>query len=56
MCFVHFVTVAKYYKLVSDKELEPMQPLIDIYTKQEKIPPEALAGHWAQHSSQPSQA
>ncbi|KAK2836880.1 hypothetical protein FQN49_006630 [Arthroderma sp. PD_2] len=51
MCFVHFVTVAKYYKLVSDKELEPMQPLIDIYTKQEKIPPEALAGHWAQHSS-----
>ncbi|EFQ96743.1 kinase activator [Nannizzia gypsea CBS 118893] len=52
MCFVHFVTVAKYYKLVSDKELEPMQPLIDIYTKQEKIPPEALAGHWAQHSSQ----
>ncbi|KAK2735997.1 hypothetical protein FQN57_000890 [Myotisia sp. PD_48] len=51
MCFVHFVTVAKYYKLVSDKEFEPMQPLIDIYIKQEKIPPEALAGHWAQQSS-----
>ncbi|KAI1915752.1 hypothetical protein LOZ53_005598 [Ophidiomyces ophidiicola] len=48
MCFVHFVTVAKYYKLVADKEMEPMQPLIDIYIKQEKIPPEALAGHWAQ--------
>lgn len=47
MCFVHFVTVAKYYKLVADKEMEPMQPLIDLYIKQEKIPPEAIAGHWA---------
>lgn len=47
MCFVHFVTVAKYYKLVADKEMEPMQPLIDLYMKQEKIPPEAIAGHWA---------
>ncbi|PGH19139.1 hypothetical protein AJ80_04217 [Polytolypa hystricis UAMH7299] len=51
MCFVHFVTVAKYYKLVADKEMEPMQPLIDIYIKQEKIPPEALAGHWAQQQA-----
>ncbi|EEP80910.1 conserved hypothetical protein [Uncinocarpus reesii 1704] len=48
MCFVHFVTVAKYYKLVADKEMEPMEPLINIYITQEKIPPEALAGHWAQ--------
>jgi Mob1/phocein family len=47
MCFVHFVTVAKYYKLVADKEMEPMQPLIDLFVKQEKIPPDALAGHWA---------
>lgn len=54
MCFVHFVTVAKYYKLVADKELEPMQPLIDIYIKQEKIPPEALAGHWAQQPAAPA--
>lgn len=51
MCFVHFVTVAKYFKLVADKEMEPMQPLIDIFIKQEKIPPEAIAGHWAQPSS-----
>jgi hypothetical protein len=50
MCFVHFVTVAKYYRLVTDKEMEPMQPLIDLFVKQEKIPPEALAGHWAQQS------
>jgi hypothetical protein len=52
MCFVHFVTVAKYYKLVSDKEMEPMQPLIDLFIKQQRIPQEALAGgHWGQPSS-----
>ncbi|KAL4785103.1 Mob1/phocein [Aspergillus varians] len=52
MCFVHFVTVAKYYKLVSDKEMEPMQPLIDLFIKQQRIPPEALSGgHWGQQGS-----
>lgn len=52
MCFVHFVTVAKYYQLVTDKEMEPMQPLIDLFIKQQRIPPEALnGGHWAQQSS-----
>jgi hypothetical protein len=52
MCFVHFITVAKYYKLVSDKEMEPMQPLIDLFIKQQRIPPEALAdGHWTQTPS-----
>jgi hypothetical protein len=48
MCFVHFVTVAKYFKLVADKDFEPMQPLIDIFTRLEKIPQEAESGHWAQ--------
>ncbi|KAJ5587898.1 uncharacterized protein N7459_003663 [Penicillium hispanicum] len=52
MCFVHFVTVAKYYQLVSDKEMEPMQPLIDLFIKQQRVPPEALnGGHWAQQPS-----
>lgn len=52
MCFVHFVTVAKYYKLVSDREMEPMQPLIEIFIKQQRIPPEALGGgHWGQQNS-----
>ncbi|KAJ5281886.1 hypothetical protein N7478_007258 [Penicillium angulare] len=52
MCFVHFVTVAKYYQLVSDKEMEPMQPLIDLFIKQQRVPPEALnGGHWAQQAS-----
>ncbi|GAD95860.1 protein kinase activator [Paecilomyces variotii No. 5] len=56
MSFVHFVTVAKYYKLVADKEMEPMQPLIDLFIKQEKIPPEAIAGHWAQQQQQQPQS
>lgn len=52
MCFVHFVTVAKYYQLVSDKEMEPMQPLIDLFIKQQRVPPEALnGGHWAQQTT-----
>ncbi|KAJ5946714.1 hypothetical protein N7454_003553 [Penicillium verhagenii] len=52
MCFVHFVTVAKYYQLVTDKEMEPMQPLIDLFIKQQRVPPEALnGGHWAQAST-----
>lgn len=52
MCFVHFVTVAKYFKLVSEKEMEPMQPLIDLFIKQQRIPSEALnGGHWAQQTS-----
>lgn len=55
-CFVHFVTVAKYYRLVADKEMEPMQPLIDIYIKQEKIPPEALAGFVASSAPPPPAA
>jgi hypothetical protein len=33
MCFVHFVTVSKYYGLVSDKEMEPMQPLIELFAR-----------------------
>ena len=52
MCFIHFVTVAKYYKLVADKEMEPMQPLIDLFIRQQRIPAEALSGgHWAQQTS-----
>ncbi|KAJ6190157.1 Mob1/phocein [Penicillium mononematosum] len=52
MCFVHFVTVSKYYGLVSDKEMEPMQPLIELFIKQQRVPPEALnGGHWAQQAA-----
>ncbi|KAI9738710.1 MAG: hypothetical protein M1834_008215 [Cirrosporium novae-zelandiae] len=41
--FVHFVTVAKLFKLLSSREMEPMQPLIDIWVANGSIPAE-LAG------------
>ena len=40
-CFVHFATVAKLFGLLSDKDLEPMQPLIDIWVANGSIPPDA---------------
>ena len=43
-CFVHFVTVAKLFGLLSEKDLEPMQPLIDIWIKNGSIPPDAANG------------
>ena len=43
-CFVHFVTVAKTFNLISDKDMEPMQPLIDIWLAQKAIPAEAGSG------------
>ena len=43
-CFVHFCSVAKLYGLLSDKDAEPMQPLIDIWTHNGSIPLEAANG------------
>ena len=40
-CFVHFCTVAKLYGLLSEKDAEPMQPLIDIWIANGSIPPDA---------------
>ncbi|TKA64045.1 hypothetical protein B0A49_11954, partial [Cryomyces minteri] len=39
-CFIHFVTVGKLYRLLSDKDLEPMQPLVDIWIVQGLLPTE----------------
>ena len=52
-CFVHFCTVAKLYGLLSDKDAEPMQPLIDIWTANGSIPADAARGACA--IQQPSQ-
>jgi hypothetical protein len=30
-CFIHFINVGKLFGLLGDKEIEPMQPLIDIW-------------------------
>ena len=42
--FVHFCSVAKLYGLLSDKDAEPMQPLIDIWTANGSIPSDAANG------------
>ena len=43
-CFVHFVTVVKLFGLLTVKDLEPMQPLIDIWISNGSIPPDAATG------------
>jgi hypothetical protein len=44
-CLVHFVTVAMYYDLLSRKDMEPLQGLIDIFVSQGVIPREAVQQH-----------
>ncbi|EXJ64518.1 hypothetical protein A1O7_00854 [Cladophialophora yegresii CBS 114405] len=44
-CFVHFCTVAMYYDLISKKDMEPLQDLIDIFVRQGVIPKEAVQQH-----------
>ncbi|KAL9041917.1 MAG: hypothetical protein Q9214_003947 [Letrouitia sp. 1 TL-2023] len=43
-CFVHFISVAKLFGLLSDKDMEPMQPLIDIWIANGSIPADAVNG------------
>jgi len=43
-CFVHFCSVAKLYGLLSDRDAEPMQPLIEIWIGNGSIPVEAVNG------------
>ncbi|KAF2182211.1 Mob1/phocein [Zopfia rhizophila CBS 207.26] len=38
-CFVHFINVGKLFGLLGDKEIEPMQPLIDIWLAKGLLPP-----------------
>ena len=39
--FVHYITVAKLFGLLSAKDMEPMQPLIDIWIANGSIPADA---------------
>jgi len=43
-CFVHYITVAKLFGLLSEKDMEPMQPLIDIWVANGSIPADAASG------------
>jgi hypothetical protein len=37
-CFIHFINVGKLYKLIGDKDMEPMQPLIDLWAAKGLLP------------------
>lgn len=37
-CFVHFINVARLYNLLSEKDTEPMQPLVDVWVRQGVLP------------------
>lgn len=43
-CFVHYISVAKLFGLLSEKDMEPMQPLIDIWIANGSIPADAANG------------
>ncbi|KAF2842117.1 Mob1/phocein [Patellaria atrata CBS 101060] len=37
-CYIHFVNVGKVFGLLSDRDLEPMQGLIDVWTEKGLLP------------------
>ena len=37
-CFIHFVNVGKQFDLLADKDLAPMQPLVDIWLAKGLLP------------------
>ena len=43
-CFVHYISVAKLFGLLSDKDMEPMQSLIDLWIQNGSIPEDAARG------------
>lgn len=51
-CFVHFLTFSMLFRFLSEKDLEPMQPLIDIWIANGAIHPDAARGACAINPSQ----
>ena len=39
-CFIHFVSVGKLFGLLAEKEMEPMMPLIELWTAKGLLPDE----------------
>jgi hypothetical protein len=37
-CFIHFINVGKLFGLLGDKEIEPMQPLVDVWLGNGMLP------------------
>jgi hypothetical protein len=48
-CFIHFVNVGKLFELIGDKEMEPMQPLIDLWLAKGLLPPPQTAAAKAEN-------
>ncbi|KAE9972351.1 hypothetical protein BLS_004061 [Venturia inaequalis] len=43
-CFIHFINVGRLFNLIGDKEMEPMQPLIDVWMSRGLLPAPPQAG------------
>ena len=37
-CFVHFINVGRMFNLITEKDTEPMQPLIDLWVRTGALP------------------
>lgn len=37
-CFVHFMNVGRTYQILTDKDIEPMMPLVELWVKQGVLP------------------
>jgi hypothetical protein len=37
-CFIHFINVGRLYGLIGDKEIEPMLPLVELWTEKGLLP------------------
>jgi hypothetical protein len=44
-CFIHFINVGKLFNLIGDKEIEPMQPLVDLWAEKSLLPPVGVKGN-----------
>jgi hypothetical protein len=42
-CFIHFINVGKLFNLIGDKEIEPMQPLVDLWAEKGLLPSVVVA-------------
>ena len=54
-CFIHFVNVGKLFGLLAEKEMEPMMPLIELWTAKGLLPNERQV-QLAQQQSQQQQS
>jgi hypothetical protein len=54
-CFIHFINVGKQFNMLSEKEMEPMQPLIDLWHRKGWLPATPLQPEAQQQQQQQPQ-